>query len=153
MIKNCCLGVSKLKRGSSFITAAVLAFSAGLASAQTADDVVQVLTGDPAGLGAAVAEYCAASDDADRDTQIAVGAGFAQAYQYYASIGDTANAGVVGQVACTCERTPGEILSSYLASMGETENEACSTPRRADSSDSTPGLWKFTRTGGSVTEN
>lgn len=127
--------------------------SAGIVSAQTADDVAQVLTGDSAGLSAAVAEYCAASDEADRDTQIAVGAGFAQTYQYYASIGDTANAGVVAQIACTCERTPGDILSSYLASMGETENGACSTSWRADSSDATPRLWKFTATGGSVTEN
>jgi hypothetical protein len=131
----------------------VLAFSAGAASAQSADDVAQMLTGDPTGLSAAVAEYCAATDEADRDTQIAVGAGFALAYQYYASIGDTANAGVVAQIACTCERTPGDILSSYLASMGEIEDEACSTSMRADSSNSTPRMFQWSKTGGSVTEN
>jgi hypothetical protein len=132
---------------------ALLGLSASVAHAQSADDVVQVLTGNPVSVSAAVAEYCAASDEAARDVQIEVGAGFAQAYQYYAGIGDLGSAKEISHIACTCERTEGQILSSYLASLGELENEACSTSWRADSSDSTPRLFKFTATGGSVTEN
>jgi hypothetical protein len=123
------------------------------AQAQTADDVVQVLTGDAGDLGAVVAEYCTEADEADRETQIAVGAGFAQAYLYFDGMGNRKDARTISQIVCTCERSVGQILSSYLASLGGVEDQTCSTPWRADTSDSTPSLFKFTPTGGAVTEN
>jgi len=121
------------------------------ARAQTADDVVQVLTGNTGDLRAVVTEYCNEADEADRETQIAVGAGFAQAYVYFAGINNRPDAPrTISQIVCTCERTPGQILSSYLASLGELEDEVCSTPWRADTSDSIPSLFKFTPTGGAI---
>ena len=136
------------------VTALVLSgLSVTAAQAQTAEDVVQVLTADAGNLGEAVAGYCSQSDEADRETQIAVGAGLAQAYQYFAGIGDLPSAGTISQITCTCERTPGDILNSYLAGLGQLEDEACSTKWRADKSDSTPSLFSWSGSGGAVTEN
>lgn len=137
------LGV-RLKRLLSIAAVAVLAFNATVALSQSADDVVRLVTADTGAVGNAVAEYCRQADEAQRDVQIGVGAGFAQSHLYFISVGDQLNAGVIAQIACTCERTPGEILTSFLATLGEAEDQACSSTWSVDRSGSLPSLFQTT---------
>ncbi len=120
---------------------ALLGLGAAAAQAQSADDVVQVVTTDPGNVAEAVAGFCRQSDEAEREVQIGVGAAFAQSYLYFVSVGDQPSAGLIAQIACTCEQTPGDILSSYLATLGEAEDQACSSTWSADRSVSLPSVF------------
>jgi hypothetical protein len=139
-----------LRRCQAIAVGGVLGLSILSAHAQSADEIVRVLTEERGKLAELVADHCMKADEAERQTQIAVGAGFAQSYLYFVAAGDQSGAELIGQIVCTCERTPGDILSSYLASLGELEDQACSTSWQADSSAAVPGLPGFLPSGGSL---
>lgn len=132
---------------------AVLGLSPAVVHAQSADEVVRVVTADNGNVAEVVAGYCRESIEANREVQIGVGAAFAQAYLYFVSVGDQSSAGVIAQIACTCERSPGDILSSYLATLGEVEDQACSSTWSADRSGSLPSLFQTTVSSSSSSNN
>jgi len=132
----------------------------GLAHAQSVETIVAGSNDDPAltitvsdevSANAEVAEaFCEAADDASDQVQVYVGAGFAGAHQYLLSVNDSTSAANIKLTVCTCEKTPGQILSSFANGIGALERDVCSSAWRGEAGGSPPNVFQInTRGGGS----
>jgi hypothetical protein len=135
-----------------------IALFSGFVHAQSVEAVVASYNQDPA-LTIAVSDavganhreaeaFCRAADDADEPVQVYVGAGLAGAHQYLVSVNDSAGAGSIKLTVCTCERTPGQILSSFANGIGALERDVCSSAWRGESGGSLPGAFRINVGGG-----
>lgn len=135
-----------------------IALFSGSVHAQSAEAVLASYDRDPA-LTIAVSdtvaadqrqteEFCRAADDADEPVQVYVGAGLAGAHQYLVSVNDPAGASRIKSVVCTCERTPGQILSSFANGIGALEGDMCSSAWRGGIGGSSPGVFLINVDGG-----
>ena len=135
-----------------------IALFSGFVHAQSVDAFVASFNQDPA-LAVAVSDavsadvreteaFCRAADDEDEPVQVYVGAGFAGAYQYLVSVNDSAGASSIKLIACTCERTRGQILSSFVNGIGALEGDVCSSAWRGESGGSPPGVFQINVGGG-----
>lgn len=138
----------------------------GVAQAQDADTILASFAGGGPRLSGAVLEelmadpgrvndFCRAADEAPYNVQVAVGAGFAEAYTYFMSQNDAVSAGQIAQVACTCELTAGQIVVSFAARLGGAQADVCSASWDGEVGPG-PGLLRTGATadgGGGVTDN
>lgn len=140
-------------------TAAIVLF-AGLAHAQSAEAIVERYSDDPAltisvsdevsANAEVAAAFCEAADDASDEVQVYVGAGLAGAHQYLLSVNDSTAAANIKMTVCTCEKTPGQILSSFSNGVGALERDVCSSAWRGSTGGSLPKVFQInTRGGGS----
>jgi len=93
-------------------------------------------------------EFCRAADDAVEQVQVYVGAGLAGAHQYLVSVNDFAGAGGIKLTVCTCERTRGQILSSFANGIGALERDVCSSAWRGESGGTPPRVFQINVGGG-----
>ena len=137
-----------------------IALLTGLAHARSVEAIVTDSADDPAltitvsdevSANAEVAEaFCAAADDASEQVQVYVGAGFAGAHQYLLSVNETTAAAGIKFTVCTCETSPGQILSSFANGIGTMERDVCASAWRGEAGSSSPGVFHInTRGGGS----
>lgn len=130
-----------------------------VALAQDAETIVAQYAGSSTQLAAAVADavsadaqaagdFCRAADDAASSTQISVGAGLAEAHRAYLEANDGVNAGIVAQIACTCELTAGDIAESFAANSGASVSQACEAPYNGEWAGVTPTLFRINAGGG-----
>lgn len=135
-----------------------IALFSGLAHAQSVEAFIASYNQDPA-LTIAVSdavssnareaeEFCRAADDETEPVQVYVGAGLAGAHQYLVSVNDFAGAANVKLTLCTCERTRGQILSSFANGIGELERDMCSSAWRGESGGTPPGVFQINVGGG-----
>jgi hypothetical protein len=135
-----------------------IALFSGFVHAQSVEAFVASYNQDPAltiavsdAVSADVREaeaFCRAADDAVEPVQVYVGAGLAGAHQYLVSVNDSAGASRIKLILCTCERTPGQILSSFVNGIGELERDVCSSAWRGESGGSPPGVFQINVGGG-----
>ncbi|NNJ74687.1 MAG: hypothetical protein HKP56_05960 [Anderseniella sp.] len=135
-----------------------LALFSGVVHAQSVEAFLASYNQDPA-LTIAVSdavssnvreaeEFCRVADDAVEQVQVYVGAGLAGAHQYLVSVNDFAGAGDVKLTVCTCERTRGQILSSFANGIGALERDVCSSAWRGVSGGTPPGVFQINVGGG-----
>lgn len=135
-----------------------IALFSGFVHAQSVEAFVASYNQDPA-LTIAVSDavssnireaeaFCRAADDAAEPIQVYVGAGLAGAHQYLVSVNDSAGAGSIKLTACTCERTPGQVLSSFANGIGALERDVCSSAWRGESGGTPPGVFQVNVSGG-----
>lgn len=93
-------------------------------------------------------EFCRAADDEVEQVQVYVGAGLAGAHQYLVSVNEFAEASRIKLIVCTCERTRGQILSSFANGIGALERDVCSSAWRGESGGTPPGVFKINIGGG-----
>lgn len=130
----------------------------GLVHAQSAEAIVERYNDDPAltitvsdevGANAEAAEaFCEAADDASDQVQVYVGAGLAGAHQYLLSVNDSTAASNIKLTVCTCEKTPGQILSSFANGIGALERDVCSSAWRGETGGSPPKVFQINTRGG-----
>ena len=138
--------------------AASIVLFTGLAHAQTVEALLAgqgdnpeltIAVSDEVSANADVAEaFCRAADDASEQVQVYVGAGLAGAHQYLLSVNETADAASVKVTVCTCEATPGEILSSFANGIGELERDVCASAWRGVAGLSPPNVFNMNNSGG-----
>jgi len=135
-----------------------LALFSGVVHAQSVEAFLASYNQDPA-LTIAVSdavssnvreaeEFCRAADDAVEQVQVYVGAGLAGAHQYLVSVNDSAGASGIKLTVCTCERTQGQILSSFANGIGALERDVCSSAWRGESGGTPPGVFQINVGGG-----
>ncbi len=135
-----------------------LALFSGVVHAQSVEAFLASYNQDPA-LTIAVSdavssnvreaeEFCRAADDAVEQVQVYVGAGLAGAHQYLVSVNDFAGASGIKLTVCTCERTRGQILSSFANGIGALERDVCSSAWRGESGGTPPGVFQINVGGG-----
>ena len=135
-----------------------IALFSGFVHAQSVEAFVASYNQDPA-LTIAVSdavssntteaeEFCRAADDEVEPVQVYVGAGLAGAHQYLVSVNEFAEASRIKLIVCTCERTRGQILSSFANGIGELERDVCSSAWRGESGGIPPGVFKINLGGG-----
>ena len=135
-----------------------IALFSGFVHAQSVEAFVASYNQDPA-LAIAVSDavsadvrqteaFCRAADDEEEPVQVYVGAGLAGAHQYLVSVNDSAGASRIKLTLCTCERTPGQILSSFVNGIGELERDVCSSAWRGESGGSPPSVFQINVSGG-----
>ncbi|WP_108880548.1 hypothetical protein [Anderseniella sp. Alg231-50] len=135
-----------------------IALFSGLVHAQSVEAFVASYNQDPA-LSIAVSDavsanhpeaeaFCRAADDASEPVQVYVGAGLAGAHQYLLSVNDSAGASSIKLTVCTCERTPGQVLSSFANGIGALERDMCSSAWRGESGGSPPDVFSINVDGG-----
>ncbi len=135
-----------------------VALFSGFVHAQSVEAMVASYDQDPA-LAIAVSDavganyreaetFCRAADEAAEPVQVYVGAGLAGAHQYLVSVNDAAAASSLKQTVCTCERSPGQILSSFANGIGALEPDICSSAWRGQSGSSAPGAFVINIAGG-----
>ncbi len=140
------------------LSAMGVALISGFAHAQSAEAIVARYDQDPA-LAIAVSdsvsahartaeEFCRAADDEDEPVQVYVGAGLAGAHQYLMSVNDSAGAGSIKLTVCTCERTPGQILSSFANGIDALEGDVCTSAWRGEVGGSSPRVFQVNTGGG-----
>ncbi|MEM7634506.1 MAG: hypothetical protein AAF299_08095 [Pseudomonadota bacterium] len=135
-----------------------VALFSGFVHAQSAEAVLASYDQDPA-LTIAVSDtvaadqretesFCRAADDAAEQVQVYVGAGLAGAHQYLVSVNDAAGASGIASIVCNCERTPGQILSSFASGIGALEGDICSSAWRGGIGGSSPAVFLINVEGG-----
>ncbi len=135
-----------------------IALLTGSAHAQSAEAIVARYSDDPAltisvsdevsANAEVAAAFCEAADDASEQVQVYVGAGIAGAHQYLLSVNETTAAASIKLTVCTCERTPGEILSSFANGIGGLERDVCSSAWRGEFTVSSPNVFGINNRGG-----
>ena len=130
----------------------------GLAHAQNVEAIFERYNDDPAltvtvsdevSANAEVAEaFCEAADDASDQVQVYVGAGLAGAHKYLLSLNDSTAAANIKLTVCTCEKSPGQILSSFANGIGALERDVCSSAWRGETGGSLPNVFQINARGG-----
>jgi len=108
----------------------------------TAEVASEVAT-DPQAAGA----FCFAASNQGETVQVYVGAGFAEAYRVLLDGNDATGAGVVLQVACTCNES-GSVGTSFAISLGGRLGDVCSGSWSGAASRTASSLFGTNASGG-----